>query len=140
MLSPFPLNWIPRDEPLIPIAVVSHGDTARRLIERVLKDDVEKMQRLNGVVVNDTIILTGKPEDLPWIIGVEYLGVDPDAPHLLLPTNSTLEMPVALLSEILYRKFLRAPIAVVPSTKSLIPTDIARPLDRDRLLAWLSRG
>ena len=32
------------------------------------------------------VVVLGATEALPWVDGVNYLGRDPDAPRLLLPT------------------------------------------------------
>ncbi len=77
MLQPFPLNWTPRSEPLTPIAVAASGDTARLLVERMLNDNPDRFARMRGLALRDTVVFTGNPDDLPWVPGVEYLGVDP---------------------------------------------------------------
>jgi hypothetical protein len=60
----------------------------------------------------DVLLVVG--DELPWADGVVYLGRDPDAPKLLLPTTLMPEVPVDLFERALLHKFAdaAAPLAV----------------------------
>lgn len=130
------LEWTVREPPLSPRAVVALGEHARSLARRVLESDDEALGALSGVSADDAIVIVGAGERLPWVDGAMYLGVDPEAPGLFLPTTLHPGVPAWLLARALGARFPDAPpgpLAVLPSTGGVVPLGPARPLDRARL-------
>ncbi len=85
------VRWCVREQPLPPLAVVGRGVCARRLAERIIgRTD------LVGVVGAGLLVALG-PE-LPWVDGVEYLGAEPDAPHLLFDCRVAPSVSASILS------------------------------------------
>src|SRR5262249_18847627 len=78
------LSWGPRAVPLAPCAVYAEGEAARALVRRLLARTDEELARLRGVAAASLVLILG--EDLPWVDGARYLGADPLALALLLPT------------------------------------------------------
>jgi hypothetical protein len=76
---------------------------------------------------------------LPWVDGAQYLGIDPTAPRLLLPTTQTLRPHPALVERALRRQLsvpterlaLLAPRLVVPMPAAGAPSTA-------RLEQWLA--
>jgi hypothetical protein len=132
--------WRPRSVPLSPVAVVAEGAVGRALVRRLLSGDAETLTRLQGAFLRDTLILLGAESDLPWVDGVLYLGRDPAAPSLLLPTNLEPSIPVTLLERALRQqaKELAPPLAVLPAQKTLIAVGAARTVVRETLERWLA--
>jgi hypothetical protein len=129
-----------RLEPLRPCAAVAEGEAARRLARRLLARPDEALARLSGAAGPGMIALLGAEEDLPWSDGVVYLGRDPAAPALLLPTALGPEAPLPLWE----RAFLAAaagaapPLAVLLGPLRAVPLGGARPVQRAVLAAWLA--
>ena len=133
------IEWCPRFEPLKPVAVAASGASAQELARRIIARDAEEIAKFAGVAFESTLLLLGAEEDLPWVDGVTYLGVDPSAPSLLVPTNQMPSIPAALLERAVMRAYQsEAPIAVLPKTSMLIAVSAARRIDAERLAAWLS--
>ncbi len=154
------VHWQPRRKPLAPLAVAARGAAALRLAKRLLADN-EPLERFDGVAGRELLVLqvNAAPIDspqpstlngnallknagvvLPWVDGVQYLGKDPAAPALLLPTNYGPVIP----EEILQRVFLPRgahiqKLAILVRPDILVPMDRARPVSRAVLLEWLER-
>ncbi len=88
---------VPRPEPLAPTAAVAEGCAARRLARRLLQLGDAALARLVGVAGPGLLAVLGAEAELPWIDGIRYLGRDPDAPALYLPTALTFDVPLALV-------------------------------------------
>lgn len=133
------LALVPRGVPLTPVAAVAEGDAAVRLARRLLGLDDTALSRLAGVASASLLAVTGAEADLPWVDGVRYLGRDPAAPALLLPTALAPALPLALVERALAAAAPpgAAPLAVLTAPLRLVPMGGARPLERARLLRWL---
>src|SRR5438445_10603043 len=103
-VNEFKIQWIPRDLPLLPTAVAAHGPASLRLARRLLQLSDESLAQLEGVAGKELILVQGNEEQLPWVDGVQYLGVDPAAPSLLLPTNYRPNLPEAFVEKALLNK------------------------------------
>lgn len=134
----FEISWTPRQTPLLPVAVAARGDAALRLARRLLLLDDASLARLEGVAGDELIVIKGAEEDLPWVEGVQYLGIDSEAPTLLLPTNYEASWPQPLLARALAtRAGESGTIAVLPQPALLVPMKSARPVSRQRLIDWI---
>jgi hypothetical protein len=111
-----PIRWSARAVPLTPTAVIACGPVAARLADRLLTFADDLLLRLRGVAGRDLIVLTGESSDLPWLDGVDYLGRDPLAPGLYIPTTLEPTPSVVLLERALRRRApqLAAPLALMP--------------------------
>lgn len=136
------ITWAAREPPLEPIAVAGVGAPALALARRLLDRDDEHLGRLRGVAASGApamLVALGPAEELPWVDGVVYLGRDPLAPALLVPTILRPEVHPSLVE----RAFLAgapagsAPIAVFPSASATLGVGHALPLGRRELSAWL---
>jgi hypothetical protein len=135
-----PVAFVPRRAPLAPLAAAAQGPAARALAERLLARDDDALAALSGVASPDGIIVLGPAEALPWVDGVVYLGRDPEAPALLLPTALAPDAPPALLERAVLTRVAAAPVAVLADPPALASLAAARPLDRARLRAWLGEA
>ncbi len=128
-----------RPDPLEPLCVVGVGAVARALASRALRSDDASLQALRGVATEDALLLLGPRESLPWVDGVVYLGCDPGAPLLLLPTQRRPTAPVDAFERAILRRLRHAPppIAVLTHPPRLVSVAEARPVARARLQAWL---
>lgn len=97
------VGWRARAVPLDPLAVVGTGLVATALLECA--------EGLRGVRTSDAVVLVG--DDLPWVDGCRYLGRDPAAPGVYLPTELEPDVPVALFAAALQRRHA-GPVAVWP--------------------------
>lgn len=133
-------EWEPRAVPLEPVAVAAVGPAARALARRLLLRPAEVVERLSGVTGPDLLLLLG--EELPWTDGAVYLGRDPAAPTLLLPTTLAPSVPIALLERRLARAFREVPppVAVLPQFGILASAEAARAVSPEVLRAWLGEA
>ena len=136
--------WITREPPLAPGVVVARGGVARRLARRLLRASDEDLARWRGVSGDATLAVVGERETLPWTDGVTYLGRDPAAPSLWLPTTLRPDVPVELFE----RALLARASQVSPPLAVLVHEDVtdflslaeARPIARAVLTRWLDGG
>ena len=89
------ISFSPRDDSLAPIAATGLGPVARALAERLLRLSDDQLAALRGAAADGLVFVTGETAVLPWVDGVVYLGRDPDAPRLLLPTMLRPSAPLA---------------------------------------------
>lgn len=136
----FKIQWKLRDYPLPPVAAVARGQASLRLAHRLLQLDDESLSQLEGVAGSQLIVVRCASERLPWIDGVQYLGVDHRSQSLLLPTNYQPTLPPALLASAFAAKIgIPGLIAVLPDPLLLVPMRSARPLSRRTLSLWLEQ-
>ncbi len=138
-MSGISVSFRPRTPALEPIGVVGLGEVALALAERVLRGEERALSELRGIASRGLLLLLGPAESLPWVDGVSYLGRDPGAPLLLLPTRLRPDVPVDAFERALLLRDprVRPPLAVLVDPPRLVPVEGARPLDRGRLGAWL---
>jgi hypothetical protein len=129
------LTFHPRPTPLAPEMALAEGSAARRLL--CIEDAA--LARLSGVCAADLLAVLGAEADLPWVDGVRYLGRDPSAPALFLPTALAPAAPLPLLERALLAAASAggAPLAVLPEPLRVVPLGAARPVERARLARWL---
>jgi hypothetical protein len=125
------LAWRPREVPLVPCAAIGLGPVARALGRRLAALDDAALGALAGVAGAGVLVAIG---DAPWVDGVVYLGRDPAAPRLLLPTALAPAIPPAVLDAAL---IATGPLAVIAGR--VVPCGAARAIDRGALAAWLAR-
>jgi hypothetical protein len=146
MTGSIPVRWIARIIPLPARAVFARGAAARDLARRLLDAPPERLRALRGCAADDGsalfILASDGEAELPWADGACYLGRDPAAPDLLLPTNRAPAVPVDLVAAALGARLGgRGPWAVIPRDDtglSAIAVASAAPVARDRLDAWLA--
>jgi hypothetical protein len=138
-MSRVAVAFVRRNEALVPTCVVGVGAAARALAERALLLEDTQLRELTGVTTRDAIVLLGAPEALPWVDGVRYLGRDPEAPLLLLPTEIRPDVPSDVLERAIVRQnlALAPPVAVLADPPTLITVAAARPVERAALRRWL---
>ncbi|MDC0670815.1 bpX5 domain-containing protein [Nannocystis radixulma] len=120
MTAALRITWSPRAIPLAPAAVVASGPVAARLADRLLTFADDVLLRLRGVAGRDLLVLTGESSDLPWLDGVDYLGRDPLAPGLYIPTTLEPAPAAPLLERALRRRApqLATPLALLPPPRA----------------------
>ena len=97
------VELVERQTPLSPAAVVARGRVSHALVERLSREEAARLTGLSAVAGVDLLIVLGEAETLPWADGVEYLGREPEAPALFLPTGRRANVPAALLEAALRR-------------------------------------
>ena len=133
------------------------GDTVKVHV-RVVEGGRERVQMFEGVVIarngsglresftvrkvsfgvgswSKSLLVFG--DDLPWVDGATWLGQDPSARGLYLPTQRAPSVHPALLLRAIRQRGVQGPVAILPGDGTLVPLGEARPIDADRLRAWL---
>lgn len=131
--------WMPRDEPLLPVVVLGIGKVAYTL-GRALSKRPELLAVAEVVAGPELICVRAPTELLPWADGVIYLGREPTAPDLLLPTTLTPHVAPTLLLKACIRAGHAAPLCVLPQPRCIISLARARTVDPPTLDAWLHAG
>jgi hypothetical protein len=133
------VTFSPRAEILDPVAVAGLGRAARALARRLLRLTDERLRELRGAAGGDLLIILGETAALPWADGVAYLGRDPAAPRLLMPTLVRPDIASDVFEQVIARRAaaLPSPWAVLFSPPQLFSVAHAAAIERDRLRAWL---
>jgi hypothetical protein len=139
MRPPLPIAWRVRATPLAPVAVVAFDDAARALARRLLTLDGDHLARLTGSAAAAVLVLRGATEDLPWVDGCIYLGVDREAERLLLPTARRPDVPIDLFARAIAARFGEGALAVVDAPPRVVSLEAGRSIDADALRGWLER-
>jgi MoxR-vWA-beta-propeller ternary system domain bpX5 len=133
-----PVNWNDRTVPLAPVGLVAFRTAALELAGKLVAMDDQSVTQWSAVSTSNVLVLLGDGQTLPWVDGVRYLGRDPSAPHLLLPTNREPDVPVDLLERaLIQRSPVLSPFAVIPELGEVISLSSARELSRQLLVSWL---
>jgi hypothetical protein len=99
---------------------------------------------LSGVAASGLLVVLGEAGELPWVDGSVYLGRDPEAPALLLPTTHEPALPLPLVERALLARsggaagvsWVSPPYAVLVGPPLLASVQAARPIIRRVLSAW----
>jgi hypothetical protein len=136
--SPIDIVWTPRFQPLPPVGAFASGLVARELAESLIEMDETVLGRWSGVCTPDSLILLGEAATLPWVNGITYLGHDPLASRLLLPTNREPHVSVDLLERALLKaSALLPPLAVIARERRIVSVAAARRVSADAVAEWL---
>ena len=133
------IPFVPRPDILDPIAVVGSGSVAAALAQRLLQLADEPLHELRGAAGDDVLVVLGAADRLPWVDGVKYLGRDPNAPRLLLPTTVRPAIATDAFERAIARHVgaLPGPWAVLPDVRRVFSVMHAGPIDRDVLSRWV---
>jgi hypothetical protein len=113
------VRWVDREPPLAPSGVAPRGDAARELAAK-LADRGD----LRGVAGAGLVVVLGT--ELPWVDGAIWLGVDPLAPGLYLPTTRRPEDPIEWVEAAVLREVSRP--AALLEDGAVVPLAAARPI------------
>jgi hypothetical protein len=132
------IPFVPRADILDPIAVVALGRVAGALARRLLRLGDEPLHGLRGAAGDDVLLVLGATEALPWVDGVNYLGRDPAAPRLLLPTMLRPAIAADVFERAIERHVgrLPSPWALLHDARLVFSAAHAGPIDRDVLGRW----
>ena len=139
-----PVRFRPRPVPLVPCAALSTAHVTTALLAALLRTAPERLGRLEAARSRRTFLLVGPAAELPWVDGIEYLGRDPEAPALLVPTAVRPDVPMALFERALLRRARGAPElgsvqrwAVSFTPRLLVPASGTRLLTVDSVRRYL---
>jgi hypothetical protein len=129
------LRWTIREPPL-PAGAVAAGPGIRDpLIRRLLARS--DLSGLSAVAGGGWVVVLGSEALLPWADGARYLGRDPAAPRLWIPTTLAPNVPASLLEAAVARLAPGGPWALLDEPPRIVPLSAARALDRRALGALL---
>jgi hypothetical protein len=111
--------------------------------QRLLARDDESLARLSGVHGNGLLLLIGEEQDLPWVDGASYLGKDPTAPGVFVPTAEEPSVPLPLLLRAVQASFptVVPPFVILRDEPGpiLVPLALSFPIVREGLVRWLRK-
>jgi hypothetical protein len=133
------ITFLARDALLDPAAVVGRGPAARALARRLLLLSDGQLGKLRGAAAGDVVVVLGNAADLPWADGAAYLGRDPTAPRLLIPTMLRTNVALDVFERAIARRAapLPGPWAVLAAPPCLFSVADAAVIERERLGKWL---
>jgi hypothetical protein len=132
------VQLVRRAAPLQPCAVVAQGDIARRLAQRMCSADDVVLHRLRVIVAHGRVIILGVDSDLPWVDGVSYLGIDPDAPTLRMPTTLAPSVASDIFERAIQQRIKGQPVvALLPDPLRIMSLDGASRWTRGDWQTWL---
>lgn len=146
MKDGFSIEFAPRVVALEPSCVVGVGRVADALFERLLRETDATLRNLRGICYETAshgraLVVIGSSEDLPWVDGVAYLGIQSGAGKLRLPTTLQPNVPVDALERAVLRHHSGdAPVAVIAEPMLLLSLANATVLTLEQLAAWRSRS
>jgi hypothetical protein len=136
-----PVAWTPREPPLVPAAAIACDRAAFALADRLCAIPDDRLARLSGIAARSLIVVAGSEADLPWVDGVSYVGRDPAAPSLLLPTHLVPDVGVAIFERAVVARFAIAPpVVVLPDRALIFSLASALPITRGAVAAWRERA
>jgi len=127
------LSWRPRRTPLAADGVAGVGQVGKELARRLLaRGDTGAFR---GIAGETTLVLLGR--DPPWVDGAVYLGREPGAPRLWVPTRLEPDLDAFRVGRKLLEMGLVGPVALLPDQGLAIPLSEAAPLQVEALQGWL---
>ena len=137
-----PIHWSARSPALPAVGAIARGEVAVATLAALLRLDDDALGALSGVRAQETVVILASSEgaELPWADGIVYLGVDPEAPALLLPARLRPSVHPQLLERAILSKMPpeSAPVALSLPSGSLFGLACARPLSRPKLQETLA--
>ena len=126
------LTWQARPQALPVAGVVGLGAAGKALGERLLE---EPKLAFRALAWDQGLVLLG--DELPWVSGLIWLGREPDAPGLYLPTQVASTVDPSWVLQCLASQAQPPPIVVLPEPGLFFSLSHARSLDRSALQCWM---
>lgn len=101
------IPWVARFPALVPRLAVARDKKASQLAHFLQKQPRNRLQALRGACYKDFFFVLGDREHLPWIDGIEYLGVSPHSPGLYVPVNLMPGLDESVYGRVIKKHFLR---------------------------------
>lgn len=132
------VEWLPRENPLIPSAIAAFDSVAADLIRRLLKCPEKQLQSMRGVSSSGVVVITAEHADLPWVDGAIYLGQEANS-GIFLPTSLVPSVPAVLLERAICLKYrdLARPFAIIAAPPAVVPMGNAMQITSQALARWL---
>ena len=138
-MSDLSIRWQRREPPLTPAALAVQNRHLGALHVRLQRRPAEALPSLEIVRFEDGVVVLGPEEELPWVDHGLYLGRDPQASGLLVPTREQANVPMDLFERALRRRLGDVPgtLAVLPGWEMVVPLHAPVPLSPSLLAAAL---
>ena len=112
------------------------GETKLRLTEHLLTQEDKVLEAMAAVFFDDALFVKGESETLPWVDGIRYLGIDPDAPRLWIPTHTKPNVALGIFAAAIQKHAgIAGPLAVSLFPKRTFPVGDSHILTRASLMA-----
>lgn len=131
------VHWEVRESPLPAAAVVLLDLALEALKHSLRKRDANALESLKTVLFDGGVALIGEERVLPWVDGGVYLGREPMASNLLVPTCLQPNVCADLFERALRRHINLASdlLAVVPHWQLVVPLNTAVAVNETSLLS-----
>ena len=126
-----------REPPLTPAALAVQDQHLGALHVRLQRRSAEALPLLEIVRFEDGVVVLGPEEALPWVDHGLYLGREPQAIGLLVPSREQANVPLDLFERALRRRLGDVPgtLAVLPGWQKVVPLNGAVRLSSSLLTA-----
>jgi len=138
-VSGLTVRWQRREPPLSPAALAVRNEHLGSLHTSLQRREPEVLQLLEIVRFEDGVVVFGPAAQLPWVDPGLYLGRDPQASGLLVPTQEQANVPMDLFERALRRRLgdITGTLAVLPAWEKVVPLHAAVHLSPSLLAAAL---
>jgi len=135
----FGIVWRPRVVPLEPVVAVADGEVARAAVKGLLERRDLGAAQLVVTGAPGLFCVAGPSDNLPWVDGIRYFGVDERAPHLRLPTREVTSVHPGVLQNAILRAYPDAgsPMVVDNMNSRVLSLAPAKPVRAEMLARWL---
>ncbi|QDG51497.1 hypothetical protein FIV42_12300 [Persicimonas caeni] len=119
------------------------ADVAAALAERLVglsRQDRPRFDALEAAACDGLLIVVAQTEWLPWVDGLHYLGREPAAPRLLVPTALEPDVPLDLLERAVVAHHGEGRFAICARPSRIISLRKLAPIDVEKLQTWAERG
>jgi hypothetical protein len=116
-------DWRADPSPPEPRAAVAWHATSRSLHARLAQLPTARQEKLFLSASDEVLIVSGAPEDLPWVPGIAYATRCEEAPTLWRPTWLQPDVPLDLLARSLKRQHAREPVLLWHDPAAVVPLD-----------------
>lgn len=124
------VRWTPAVKPLSANGLLIRAAAYPSFKTKLAGFSKEQKSRLKLAHHNDTCILLGKNDDLPWIPGAVYLGKEMGVPSLYLPTTLTPSFPPSLIANAVNAIFGSGQYVIDPKNQYCFNISAALPLSQ----------
>lgn len=125
------LKWSLSHKPLKPVGLVALNEATTMQI--LLDLAGERLSHLRGSYSDNSIILLGPEEILPWVPNALYLGKIGTTPNVLMPTHLSPNLPADWLGRAIKREFGSGQYAIDPVHRNIFNVSSAMNLSLKKL-------
>lgn len=136
-MSDTQITWFKRKSPLPAKLAAAIGATSIKLGRRLLAYENNRLEQFKAVASHNLLIIASENSQLPWVDAIIYLGCDPAATQLYMPTLLKPNLAVALLQKRCLQLYQQSPLAILPATNQIVALQSLQTIDKSSIRHWI---